>query len=83
MRASRAIFSLVLLKCGCKKLLAQLASQSEEQGGAQLWVTGGLLHCLLQPSAPGTDRALPASQPPGCWEGGEVFYPADSQSGLQ
>lgn len=33
MRANLAIFSLVFLKCGCKKLLAQLASPSEEYEG--------------------------------------------------
>lgn len=33
MRAALAIFSLVCLKCGCKKLLAQLASLSKEHEG--------------------------------------------------
>lgn len=41
LRAIVAIFSLALLKCGCKKLLVQLASSSTEKDGTAASDRGG------------------------------------------
>lgn len=72
-RENVAIFSLVLLKCGCKKLLVQ-----PEKDGSAASDRGGPPHCLPQPTShiSGAWRSrlargislLPAvSQLPGCW----------------
>lgn len=64
MRANLAIFSLVFLKCGCKKLQAQLASPSEEhEGVAAVGWQGRPPHCL-QTFSKGTEAGrsqLPSS----------------------
>lgn len=89
MRAALAIFSLVCLKCGCKKLLAQLASPSEEhEGVAAVGCQGQLPHCL-QTFSKGTEAGrsqLPSSVPlllgcPCCYAY-MVFCPGNPKSSV-
>lgn len=78
LREMVAIFSLVLLKCGCKKLLVHLASSSTEKGGTAASDSGGPPHRLPQPAshisearrsrlASGISLLPAASQFPCCW----------------